>query len=88
MKQAANKEESWLDVATRNRVVVRSVRVSLVVGTILVAINHGNVLLGGGFSADLLWKIPLTYLVPYSVSTYASVDAIFSQQRQVNAGCQ
>jgi len=55
-------------------------KVALVVGTILVAINHGNVLLGSGVSSDLYWKIPLTYLVPFSVSTYAAVDAILARQ--------
>ncbi|MBT8083850.1 MAG: nitrate/nitrite transporter NrtS [Woeseia sp.] len=70
---------SWLKVATRYSVVVRSMRVSLIVGTILVGINHGDVLLGGGATTVAVWKIPLTYFVPYAVSTYAAVDAILSR---------
>jgi hypothetical protein len=45
---------------------------SAVVGTVLTAINQGNVLLDGRFPAELWWKIPLTYSVPYSVSTRAA----------------
>ena len=79
LNQEADIGVSWFQVATRNRVVARSLRVSLIVGTILVGINHGNVLIGGGAEIDLVWKVPLTYLVPYAVSTYAAVDAILSQ---------
>lgn len=79
MQQELKKDLSWLEAATLNEVVTRSMRVSLIVGTILVGINHGDVLLGAGLSPGMFWKIPLTYLVPYSVSTYASVDAILSR---------
>lgn len=44
-----------------------------VVGTILTAINQGNVLLDGRFPAELWWKIPLTYSVPFMVSTWAAL---------------
>lgn len=79
LSQDTGPKLSWYQVATRRQVVARSLRVSLIVGTILVGINHGNVLLGGGAATDLVWKIPLTYMVPYAVSTYAAVDAILSQ---------
>ncbi|NIO40712.1 MAG: hypothetical protein GTO41_11365 [Burkholderiales bacterium] len=79
MQQEVKKNLSWLEAATLNEVVTRSMRVSVIVGTILIGINHGDILIGVGLSPDMLWKIPLTYLVPYSVSTYASVDAILSR---------
>lgn len=79
MQQELKKNLSWLEAATLNEVVTRSMRVSVIVGTILIGINHGDILIGVGLSPDMLWKIPLTYLVPYSVSTYASVDAILSR---------
>ena len=78
MQQHAKTSMSWIEAAVTNQVITRSLRVSLIVGTILIGINHGDVLLDNGGSPDLFWKIPLTYLVPYSVSTYASVDAILS----------
>jgi hypothetical protein len=46
---------------------------ALVVGTILTAINQGNVLVAGHFPPTLYWKIPLTYSVPYGVSTFAAL---------------
>ena len=54
---------------------------SLVVGTILIAINHGNLIAAGTPPLDLYWKIPLTYCVPFAVSTYAAVDAVMSRGR-------
>lgn len=76
MRHNPDNDVTWLDVATRRDVVSRSLRVALIVGTILVVINQGDALLMQRFPSDLFWKIPLTYLVPFSVSTYAAVDAI------------
>jgi len=45
----------------------------MIVGTLLLIINQGDVMLGG--AAPDLVKTILTYLVPYCVSTYASVSA-------------
>jgi len=51
----------------------RSLLTALVVGTLLVVINQGNVLLDGRFSAALWWKIPLTYAVPFCVATWGAL---------------
>jgi len=56
----------------------RSLRVALVVGSLLVAINHGDHLLSGDLPPTGWLKMALTFLVPYAVSTYASVGAIRS----------
>ena len=72
----------WLSIATRRDVVVRGLKVGLIVGTILTAINHGDVILNGQIDPSAYWKIPLTYLVPFCVSTYAAVDAILRQKNQ------
>jgi len=69
---------SWLKIALRKDVVLRSLRVGAIVGTILVAINQGDLLLVGDLPLDALLKILLTYCVPYCVSTHASVSAIRS----------
>ena len=68
----------WFRTAVRRDVVLRGLRTSGVVGTALVAINQGDHILAGTLAAAAVWKIPLTYLVPYLVSTYASVAAIVS----------
>ena len=53
----------------------RAVYVALVVGTILTAINQGDVLLAGEVTSLVIAKILLTYLVPYSVSTFSALSA-------------
>lgn len=49
----------------------RSARLSLVVGTVLVAINSGPALLSGDLSPSTMTRIGLTYLVPFFVSAYS-----------------
>ncbi len=56
-------------------VVGRSVRAALVVGTLLTALNHGDLLLRGDAPPSLWWKVPLTYLVPFLVATYGALWA-------------
>ena len=51
----------------------RAVLTSLVVGTALTAINQGDVLLSLTLTPTLLWKIPLTYTVPFGVSMYSAL---------------
>ena len=46
---------------------------ALVVGTILTTINQGNVLLSGELPAELVWKVPLTYCVPFCVATWGAL---------------
>jgi len=53
----------------------RAISVALVVGTILVAINQGDVRLSGHLTALVAAKIGLTYMVPFSVSTYSALAA-------------
>jgi hypothetical protein len=51
----------------------RSLITALVVGTLLVAINQGTVLLEGDFPSSLYWKIPLTYVVPFCVASWGAL---------------
>ena len=51
----------------------RSLIVALVVGSILNAINQGDVLLQHPAALDLT-KLILTFIVPYLVSTYGAVS--------------
>lgn len=65
---------SWLATATHPDIVRRSLKVGLVVGTILAAINHGDRIIAMNLDLASGCKIILTYLVPYCVSTWASVQ--------------
>lgn len=58
---------------------------ALVVGTALTLINQGNVLLGGNFPTMVYWKLPLTYSVPYLVSTWAALRISAIGRRRVRA---
>ena len=51
----------------------RSLLVALIVGSALVAINHGDALLAGTWPPALLWKLPLTYAVPFVVATWGAL---------------
>ena len=51
----------------------RSLGVASVVGTLLLIINQGDVLLSGSWPRALWWKIPLTYLVPFLVATWGAL---------------
>ena len=60
--------------AVRHRPMLeRSLAVALVVGTLLLIINQGDVLLSASWPRALLWKIPLTYLVPFVVATWGAL---------------
>ncbi len=67
---------AWLTVAFEASVRKRALKVAFIVGSILAVINHGDALLSGEATAAVWIKIVLTFLVPYCVATYASVQAI------------
>jgi hypothetical protein len=77
--------KEWLSIAMRRECVVRGLKVGMIIGTILTAINYGDVILNRQIEPSAYWKIPLTYLVPFCVSTYAGVEAILAQKNQ-NSG--
>jgi type VI protein secretion system component VasK len=69
-------------LATSASVVRRATIVALVVGTILVIINHGDAIARGDLSVGRLLRIALTMMVPYCVSTYSSVSALRASARE------
>ena len=52
---------------------IRSLKIALLVGTILFALNQGDIVLGGEFPQALTWKIPLTYITPFLVSLWGAL---------------
>jgi len=73
----------WLAVALERGIVLRACKYAVVVGAVLIAINHGDALLAGDVDARRLLKIGLTVLVPYVVSTLSSVGATLALRRAV-----
>jgi len=59
----------------RQETVLRAIKVALVVGPVLIIINHHDTLLNLEFTPPLYFKIFLTFLVPFCVSAYSSAQA-------------
>jgi len=68
--------QGWFQVATSAQVVRRALKYAVVVGAILIAINHGDALMTGQLGSGRLFRMGLTVLVPYAVSTLSSVEAV------------
>lgn len=75
-------DDRWLRLATSRPVVRRALGYAVVVGAILIAINHWDALLAGELDGGRLAKMGLTVCVPYLVSTFSSVSALRGQQRR------
>ena len=68
-KEALQRTFAWGSVR-------RSLTVAVVIGTVLNAINQGSEVLAG--QPVVLWKLALTYFVPFAVASYGSYAAIRS----------
>ncbi len=68
--------QSRLRLACSTSVMKRALKYALVVGFVLIAINHGDAILDGEVTAGRLMKMILTVFVPYAVSTSSSVSAM------------
>ena len=51
----------------------RSLKAAVLVGTILILLNQGDFIVSGNFYTALVWKVPLTYMVPFCVATWGAV---------------
>jgi hypothetical protein len=69
----------FLRLAFSPAVVRRGLFYAVVVGPILIAINHFDAIARGDVDAVRLAKMGLTLLVPYLVSTFSSVGAMMGR---------
>ena len=53
----------------------RALKIALIVGTILAAINYGDKILAQEMAGRDWLKLMLTYVVPYCVSLYSALAA-------------
>jgi len=72
--------KEFLVLCFTKNIIKRASVTALVVGAILIAINQGDALLSGQVNVNLLFKIILTVLVPYTVSTVSSASTILSMR--------
>lgn len=63
----------YCNIVVSKSVVKRALSVALVVGSALNLINQGEVLIAFDFANLNVVKFLLTYMVPYSVTTYTAV---------------
>jgi hypothetical protein len=68
--------KDWFSLAFSGPVRRRALRIMMVVGAILITINHGDAILRGEVDGARLARILLTLAVPYVVSTVSSVAAM------------
>lgn len=76
---ADEESPSGWQLALDAAVVRRALLMALLVGPILILINHGDSILQGGIGPVRALKMALTMAVPYLVSTYSSVGALRRQ---------
>ena len=72
----------FLELCFEISIVKRASITALVVGAILTIINHGDALLSGQVDTSRLFKIILTVLVPYIVSTVSSASTVLSMKKE------
>jgi hypothetical protein len=65
---------TWLISAAHPTTVRRARMTALIVGTLLVAINHGPAVVTGQLTGKRVFQILLTLVVPYLVSTASSIS--------------
>lgn len=73
---------SVMDIALNRTVVRRAVRYGVIVGTLLIGINHGGAILSGTVTAGRMIQMVLTVVVPYLVSTLSSVESVLAQTKR------
>jgi len=78
--------KAWLQLALQPSVVRRALRYAVVVGIILISINHLDAILRGEVTRGRIFKMALTVLVPYVVSTLSSVGALRQRDRSQTPG--
>jgi len=78
--------KEWLRLAASAPVRRRALRYAVVVGAILITINHGDAILRGDLPLGRLLRIGLTLMVPYLVSTFSSVGAMLQMRREKGGG--
>lgn len=71
----------FLAICITRPVVKRALVSALIVGTILTIINHSDALLRGDMDGLRLFRIALTIIVPYVVSTVSSTITIREMQK-------
>jgi class 3 adenylate cyclase len=71
----------WFSDLRDGRVIRRALKTALVVGTLLVAITQGASIVAAEWTSRMFWQIPLTVMVPFTVSLLTSATVVGSARR-------
>ena len=71
---AAEQLRIFAKYARERACVLRSLKVALIVGTVLALINHYDAIISGSLGTTGQLQILLTFAVPYSVATFGSAS--------------
>ncbi len=74
------------EIAVTRPVVKRATITSAIVGTLLGALNHGHKFMPMTLETADIWRIMLTYLVPFSVATVSAVLTVRHAEKIAEAG--
>jgi hypothetical protein len=74
--------KNFLTLCFTKPIVKRAILTALLVGALLIAINHGDAILRGEMNTERWLKAGLTFLVPYLVSTVSSASTLLSVQKK------
>ncbi len=72
----------FLQAAIRPSVVTRALKVAALITPILTVVNHSSEILALDLGAGFWLQAGLTFIVPYSVSTYSSAMALIGIARE------
>jgi hypothetical protein len=67
----------YITLAFGNGIFFKALITSIIVGTILTLINHGDKIIDG--QNPSLWKISLTYCVPFCVTIWGAINGKLSK---------
>ncbi len=73
-----------LKIAKEPAVIRTAFRFALIVGPILILINHGDKIIAGEMQQLDWFKCFITLLVPYTVSTFSSISAYLVCREQAD----
>jgi hypothetical protein len=70
----------WLTLCFSKPVIKRASWTALIVGVILILINHGSAIVKGEVDLSRVLQMCLTVMVPYIVSTTSSVSTLLDTE--------
>ena len=71
---------TFVEAALQKQIVIRSLKVAAIVGTILVFINYGDRFFPPNLNGSDWVKIMMTYCVPYCVATYSAASTMVADK--------